>query len=127
MPAIVIEGIPPWDDRYEFDDWAFTNRELYRIKEISKGIRAAELIEALDANDTAAFVALAIIVLERNGKQIHDLDINQFWDAKVGAITLDLSVSRNGDSADPPTLPSSEEGPAGSESSSGEDSASDGG
>ncbi len=115
MPAVVIDGIPPWDGSYQFDDWLFSNEQLYQIKEISKGLRAAELIEALDMNDSAAFVALAVVVLRMNGKQIADVDIADFWAAKVGAITIDLGPQ--GDV--PPTLPPSSDELAGSGSSSG--------
>jgi hypothetical protein len=49
MATLVIEGVlPGWDGRYEFPDFSFTNGELYRIKQMS-GIRAGELIEALEA------------------------------------------------------------------------------
>ena len=101
MTALVVEGIPPWDGRYEIPDWYFTNRELYRIKQISNGIRAGELLEALDANDTAAFVAVAVVILERHEKIAAPDDL---WDAKVGAITIDLGEP---DADVPPSVPPS--------------------
>lgn len=99
MPAVVIKGCSPWDGTYEFDDFAFTNRELFEIKKLS-GIRAGELIEALEANDTAAYVGVGIIVLARAGKVV---DPDDLWNAPVGSIALELNG--NGDVADPPTTP----------------------
>ncbi len=95
MPALIIDGAPPWDGRYEFDDFAFTNRELYEIKQLC-GIRAGELIEALDSNDTGAYVGVGMVVLKRHGKQLEPDDL---WNAKVGSIRIDLGEAV----ADPPT------------------------
>ncbi len=96
MNHVVIDGIPPWDGRYPFDDFSFTNRELYDIKLLC-GIRASELIEALEANDTSAYVACANVVMRRAGTQV---DIDDLWNAKVGSITIELGSA---DDADPPT------------------------
>jgi len=104
MTNLVVDGVPPWDGRYDIPDWYFTNRELYRIKEVSGGIRAGELLEALDANDSAAFVAVAVVVLGRHGKQV---DPDDLWDAKVGGIKIDLGEA----DADSPPSP----GPSGNE------------
>lgn len=82
MDKIVISGVPPWDGEYEFDG-NLKNRELHRIKKIT-GIRAGELVEALAAGDTDVLVALAVIVLERDGKSV---DADDFWNAEVGSIT----------------------------------------
>lgn len=113
MPAVVIDGIPPWDGRYEFDDFSLTNRELYKIKQLS-GVRAAELIEALESNDTAAYVAFAAAIMERAGVK---LDVDDLWNAKVGSISLDLAEV----DADPPTTPAVEGEPNSTEISSGVD------
>jgi hypothetical protein len=126
VPTVVVEGIPPWDGRYDFEDWSFTNRELYRIKEVSKGLRAAELIDALDANDPPAFIAVAVVVLGRHGKIVADPDVEDFWDAKIGCITIDLADVANGNGV-PPTQPPSDAEQSGNEPSSGEPSVSDGG
>lgn len=121
MPFIVVEGIPPWDGRYEFEDWQLTNRECHRIKEIC-GTRAGELLEALDSNDRGAFVALAAVIMERHGQRF---DVDELWDAKAGSIRVDL-----GSDAGPPELPNSGDGssePSGNDDSSGADSGSSGG
>ena len=99
VTAIIITDCSPWDGRYEFDDFSFTNRELYEIKQLS-GIRAGELIEALEANDTAAYVGVALAVLKRHGLRLEAEDL---WNAKVGSISLEL-----GDAVDPPPMPLAE-------------------
>ena len=113
MPALVVQGAPPWDGSYEFESFAFTNRELHKIKLLS-GIRAGELIEALDANDTAAYVGVAVVVLERHDVR---LDPDDLWNAPVGSVRIDL-----GDVGDPPTTPAVEGEPSERTTSSGSDS-----
>jgi len=119
VSAVIIEGVAPWDGRYEFADFALTNRELYRIKQLS-GIRAGELIEALEANDTAAYVGFAVAIMERNGVK---LDPDDLWNAPVGSITIDLG---SGDVADPPTIASSGSEPSEPGQTSGDASATGG-
>jgi hypothetical protein len=118
--ALTLEGVQPWDGRYEFPDFAFTNRELYEIKKLS-GIRAGELIEALDANDTAAFVGMAVVVLARHDKIV---DPDDLWNAPVGSIVLEIVAD---DDADPPTPPPSGNETASSDEPSGGSSESGGG
>ncbi len=118
MPKLIINGVPPWDGDYPFDDFAFTNRELYEIKQLC-GIRAGELIEALDANDTGAYVGIGMVVLKRHGKL---LEADDLWNANVGSIRIDLGS----DGADPPTQPASEEKPSETDTSSGGGSVSGG-
>lgn len=122
MPTLVVAGCAPWDGRYEFDDFAFTNRELFEIRKLS-GVRAAELIEALEANDTAAYVGVGMVVLARHGK---NADPDDLWNAAVGSLTLDLNG--NGDGvADPPTTPATRAAPRSGGGGSGEDSTTAGG
>lgn len=111
---VVIDGVPPWDGRYDLPDWFFTNRELYDIKIISGGVRAGELLEALDANDTAAYVGVGVVVLARHGKVV---DPDDLWLAPVGSITIDLER----DAAVPPSEP-----PSGGETSDATDSSGSG-
>lgn len=109
---LIVNGVPPWDGEYQFDDFAFTNRELYDIKQLS-GLRASELIEALDSNDTSAYVGVGMVVLARHGKLLEPDDL---WNAKVGSIRIDLGAD-----ADPPTQSASEGKPSETETSSGDD------
>lgn len=120
MPALVLKGVEPWDGSYPFADWRFTNRELHRIKEIS-GIRAGELLDALDSNDTAAFVGVAAVILARHGKHV---DVDDLWEANIGSITIDLDAQE--DDASPPVLPSGSE-TGDSQASSGQTSDANGG
>lgn len=81
MDKVVISGVPPWDGEYPFDG-TFKNRELRTIKQIS-GLRAGELVEALNAGDTDFMVALAAVMLQRAGK---NPDPEELWNAEAGAI-----------------------------------------
>ena len=104
MNHLIVEKCPPWDGQYEIPSFVFTNRELNRIKEIS-GVRGGELLDALVAEDAAAFVALAVVVLGRHGKNAHPDDL---WDAERTAIKLEIGDGDDGD-ADNPPLPSPED------------------
>ena len=115
MNNVVIDGIPPWDGRYQFDDFSFTNRQLYDIKLVC-GLRASELIEALEANDTSAYVAVASVVMRAAGTQV---DIDDLWNAQVGSITIELGAV---DDADPPTQSVDGSEQSETEPSSGDDS-----
>lgn len=121
MPSLVIGGCGPWDGTYDFDDFAFTNRELYEIRKLS-GVRAGELIEALEANDTAAYVGVGVVVLTRAGKQI---DADDLWNAPVGSIRIELNGNGDG-AADPPTIPDRPAEPLSGAGGSGGDSTSGG-
>lgn len=101
MPALILEGVQPWDGQYPFDDWLFTNRELHRIKQVS-GIRAGELLDALEANDRAAYVAVAVMLLERED---HRVDPDVFWDASAAAIRIRLDDDAEASGGDPPDQP----------------------
>lgn len=112
LTAVVLEGVQPWDGTYDLGDFQFTNRELHRIKEIS-GLRAGELIDGLEQNDTGAYVGIAVVALARQGKQVAP---DVLWDANVGSIRLLLE-----DDADPPTTPASGPSSSGNSGSSGDD------
>ncbi len=120
MPAIVLK-VPPWEGRYEFEDWRLTQRELHEIKLLS-GVRAAELIEALYAGDRAACLGLAIVILDRHDKVVTAEDL---WDSKVDEIVIDFTMTK-ADDADPPTQPAAEGDPNEIGSSSGDGSGSGG-
>lgn len=119
MNKLTIEGVPGIDGEYEFEDFdTFTNRELHRIKKLT-GLRAGEFEEAFAAGDNDMLVALAVVVLERNEKQVVD---DLLWNAPAGAFSFDLT-----DDAEDPTkdeAPSPEHGsnerPSASEPTSGD-------
>lgn len=82
MPVITITNVNPLiDGDHEFD-WPLTSREEHYVKTLS-GVRPLELPEALANHDAAAWVALASIVLNRNGKR-HEIDA--LWDAPPASI-----------------------------------------
>lgn len=86
MIVLTIEDVPPWDGKYEFEDFSFTQRELYTIKQLS-GIRAGELVESLDANDSSAMVGIAVVILARNDIRV---DVDDLWASTVGSLRLDI-------------------------------------
>lgn len=109
MDKMRITGIPPYDGEYDFDGSYFTNRELHTIKRIS-GVRGGEIDQALDAGDSDVIVAMAVITLERAGK---NPDENTIWDAKAGGISLILAEDGDAlppDSSGTPTEPSADSG-----------------
>lgn len=98
MDKLVIDGIAPYDGSYEFTLDGFTNRELHRIKKLT-GLRAGEFEDAFSALDNDMVVALAVVILERNGQSVRD-DI--LWDAEAGGIRLEFSTEEVDDG--PPAL-----------------------
>ena len=114
MPKLIVDGLPPWDGEYPFDNWLFTNRELHRIKQLS-GIRAGELFEAIEAGDSDVAVIVAAVVLARHGKHA---DVEDLWDAQVGVLKIDMADEQE-DDARPPELTPGDAGLSRSEPSSG--------
>jgi len=88
MPKIVITDVPGLDGEYEFD-MNFTYRDFRTIKQVS-GVRANEVMDALQAGDLDIIIALAEIALRRAGK-VHSVDELLDADASTGSITLDVS------------------------------------
>ncbi len=85
MPKIVIKDVPGLDGEYELD-LAFTHRDFRTIKQLT-GVRANEVMDALEAGDLDIIVAIAEIALQRAGKQ-HSVE--QLWDAQAGSLVLDV-------------------------------------
>jgi hypothetical protein len=82
---LVVTDVPGLDGEYAADITFFTNRELHRIKKMT-GLRAGEFMEAFQVGDNDMVVALAVIVMEREGKEdAEDL----LWDAPAGSVTLE--------------------------------------
>lgn len=107
MNHLVVDGCPPWDGEYPFE-FTFTNAELHVIKQSSvlpgsdvQGIRGGELMEAIWAEDSGAYVGLAVVVLARHGKTVTPSD---FWEADRTAIKIRL-----GDAGPPEVTPSGSE------------------
>jgi hypothetical protein len=83
---LVVEGVLGLDGEYDADISYFTNRELHKVKVLT-GLRAGEFEEAFKVGDNDVIVAIATVILERNGKgEAAEL----LWDAPAGVVTLDL-------------------------------------
>lgn len=96
MPKVTIDSLYNLDGEYELD-LVFTHRDFRDIKKIA-GVRANEVMDAVNAGDMDIIVAIAAIALRRAGKQF---DVEQLWDAEAGRITLDFSDQEV--EANPPT------------------------
>lgn len=88
ISTLRIEGVLGVSGEYPFDldERPFTTGELHLLKEMS-GVRAGELMEAMEAGDTDIMVALAMIVLQRHGKQVSQ---RLLWDSTMGQIMFDF-------------------------------------
>jgi len=119
---LVIDGVPPWDGRYEFDleDQEPTTREWGLIKKFS-GYLPLTIQQGLEGADPELFCVFALIALRRAGK-IDQPDIQQtydrFADAPFGA-TIRLEADQEPAEADAGPPPSSS---SGSSSIGGDDS-----
>lgn len=130
MDKLIIKTIEGVNGEYDFDivtmlteghAESLTSREGHRIK-VMTGLRAGELTDAVSAGDSDVLLAIAAVVLTRNGKQYND---DALWDAPMGAFTFELADRDVEDDAGPPatklddgeTPPTVELGSNGGESS----------
>jgi hypothetical protein len=109
MPKIVITGVPGIDGEYPLE-LVFTHRDFRTIKQVA-GVRASEVMEAINAGDLDVIVALAEIAMRRSGKA-HNID--DLWDSEAGSISLDVTDEED---AVPPPQPAVSENGAGNEPS----------
>jgi hypothetical protein len=106
MPKVQIKDLHPLDGEYDFNVGEFTHGDWHTIKKVS-GVRAGEFMEALTAADTDVVVALAVIALEKAGKQT---TVEYLWSAKGGQIRVDFSDEKPAeDDALPPVSSSADE------------------
>ena len=115
MPNVTIKNLYNLDGEYPLD-LVFTHRDFRDIKRIA-GVRANEVMDAINAGDLDVIVALCAIALRRAQKVF---DIEQLWDAEAGNITLDLTEAEEEADASPPSPSASEPEQDGGRSSSGE-------
>lgn len=101
MPKVVIDT-PRIQGEYPLD-LAFTHRDFSTIKRIA-GVRANEVMDALNAGDLDIVVAIAMIALRKANVPFHEHDL---WDAPAGSITVEFDEGE-GD-VDPPVLEPSKE------------------
>lgn len=97
MTKVVIESKDTLAGSYDIDLSYFTNRELHIIKKES-GLRMGEFQDAIEAGDSDFLVALALVALRRNGRELRDSEA--LWDLEAGKITIDATE----DEASPPEL-----------------------
>ena len=98
MAQVKIDGLDPYNGTYPLD-LSFNFRDFREIKRIT-GIRAAEVMEALEAGDLDIVVALASIALRKAGVQ-HDPEV--LFDAQIGSIEIDFGEEEAEVVEDPPT------------------------
>ena len=107
MDFIVIEGVKPWDGRYEFDldGQPFTTREWGWIKRFSNYLPLT-VDQGWRGGDPELFAAFAVISLHRAGRVTPDdaADVyDRFADAPFGStIRLEVGTGRESDAGPPP-------------------------
>ena len=111
MPKIVITGAPGLDGEYPLD-LVFTHRDFRTIKQVA-GVRANEVMDAINAGDLDIIVALAEVALRRAGKS-HSIE--DLWDSEAGNISLDVTDTEE-DPENPPLLAEDEKSDGDIESS----------
>lgn len=130
MNWIVVEGVKPWDGRYELDlvDLELTTREWGWIKRLS-GYMPLTVDQGFKGGDAELFAVFAAIALRRAGR-VDTRDVPDVFDRLVDApfgttirLESDSAEDEAEDDADPPgsstgNTPSSGDGsPTSSETS----------
>jgi len=92
MDWVVVEGVKPWDGRYELplDEFEFTGREWGWIRRWT-GYRPADVLDAMKGADAELLAALAVIALQRGGKVTREEAgplFERFVDENFGSFTL---------------------------------------
>lgn len=113
MDYVVIEGVPPYDGRYEFDlrGSAFSVREWGWIKRHA-GYLPLTLDDGLLGSDAELMAVFAIVAMVRAGKVDRE-DVPDVWERFAdapGVVTVRLELQpRGADDADPRSTESSNE------------------
>lgn len=120
---VEIKGAPPFDGEYEIDAERLTNRDYHTIKQVS-GLRANEILEALEAGDLDVLVALAVCALYRAGHKDTKMTAERLLDSESGGITVYADDEKEVEEEPGPfgTPSESSDGAASPNSSSGETS-----
>lgn len=106
MDWLVVEGIRPWDGRYEFDvaERPWTTREWGWIKRLT-GYLPLTLQDGWSGGDPELFAVFAVIALRRAGK-IDAADaaatFERIADAQFGTIRFEAGAPDGEDDARPP-------------------------
>jgi hypothetical protein len=96
---ILIEDLPPYDGRYEFDFAYFTNYEWHKIRQLADCL-PLDFWDRLEKADAGLVVAVTAICFDRLGKRY---DIETFWRAEAGKIRL---FDKEPDASPPAETPS---------------------
>ena len=85
MDWLVLEGVKPWDGRYEFDldATAMTTREWGYLKRLS-GYMPMTIEQGFEGRDPELFAAFAVIALRRNGRITND-DVDHVYERIIDA------------------------------------------
>ena len=126
---VIAEVHPALDGEYELDVSGFTNFELHTIKKAT-GLTAGDLGEAYERLDNDVIVAMALVVLLREGKIVsrqpwNSQELDALWKAPVGSIHLLSEDEEEVDASPPelaPTEPDEPESESAKNGSSGESS-----
>lgn len=83
---LVLKNVPPYDGEHEIVTSGFTTREYHQIKQIC-GLRAGEIEDGLNNADVGLVVALAAVILQRQG---HQVNLEILWNATDEDIDVKL-------------------------------------
>jgi len=120
---VLIEGVPPWDGRYQLDliEQQFTTREWGHIKRLT-GYLPVGYEEGLDKADPELICVFAVLALRRAGK-IETPDVAGVYERLIdapafAAVTLDTTTGqpREEGDADPTASSSGNGGSSGADS-----------
>lgn len=101
MPTLIVKDVDTrLDGEYECQLDDLTNREFHLIRQMS-GIAPTGVVGGLLSGDVGLVVALATVVLERQGKTVN---VEALWDAQHGSLVFDFASE---DDAVPPEQPPS--------------------
>jgi hypothetical protein len=111
MDWLVVEGVTPWEGRYELplDEFAFTGREWGWIRRFT-GYRPADVLDAMKGADAELLAALAVIALNRAGRISRDdapATFERLVDENFGSFTLTSDDAEEAEPLDPPSPTSS--------------------
>jgi hypothetical protein len=102
MPTLIVKDVDTrLDGEYECKLDDLTNREFHLIRQMS-GIAPTGVVGGLLSQDVGLVVALATVVLEREGKPVN---VEALWDAQHGSLAFDFTDAP-GDERPPEQPPS---------------------
>lgn len=102
MPTLIVKDVDTrLDGEYDCKLDNLTGRELHLVRQLS-GITPTGIVGGLLSQDAGLVVALATVVLDREGKTV---DVDALWDARHGSIVFDFTADQGDES--PPGQPPS--------------------